>query len=54
MDRARNLLDEFVANVAIFVAHRGAFQHRQIGGFGNVHIVGHAMPRQFDRIAELV
>jgi hypothetical protein len=40
--------------LAVFVAHRETVEHRRIGGMGNVHIIGHAAPRRFDRIAELV
>ena len=54
MDRARDFLDKFVANFAIFVAHRETVEHRRIGRLGNVQIFGHAAPRRFDRIAELV
>ena len=50
LDRARDFLDKFGANFAIFVAHRETVEHRCIGGLGNVHIFGHAAPRRFDRI----
>jgi hypothetical protein len=40
--------------LAVFVAHRKTVEHRRIGGMGNVHIIGHAAPHRFDRIAELV
>jgi hypothetical protein len=40
--------------LAVFVAHRQTVEYRRIGGMGNVHIIGHAAPRRFDRIAELV
>jgi hypothetical protein len=53
MYRARDVFDELAANFAIFVAHRDTHR-RRIGGMGNVHIIGHAAPRRFDRIAELV
>ena len=49
-----DFLDEFVANFAIFVAHRETVEHRGIGRLGNIHVFGHAAPRRFDRIAELV
>jgi hypothetical protein len=54
MYRARDSLDEFMANFAIFVTHRETVEYRRIGGLSNVHIFGHAMPRRFDRIAQLV
>ena len=54
MYRARNFLDEFAANFTIFVAHRETVEYRHVGGWGNVHIFGHAAPRRFDRIAQLV
>jgi hypothetical protein len=54
MNGARDLLDEFAANFAIFVAHRQPVEHRRCGRSGNVHIFGHAAPRRFDRFAELV
>ena len=53
VDRTRDFLNEFGANFAIFVAHRQAVEHRN-GGIGNVEMFGHATPRQFDRIAQLV
>jgi hypothetical protein len=54
MYRARDVFDELAANFAIFVAHRETLEHRRIGAMGNVHIIGHAAPRRFDRIAEFV
>jgi hypothetical protein len=54
MDGAGDFCDKFGANIAIFVAHRVTIEHRRIGGLGSVDILGHAAPRQFDRIAELV
>jgi hypothetical protein len=54
MDRVRYRLNKFVANFAIFVAHRETVQQRRIGRLGHVQILGHAAPRRFDRIAELV
>ncbi len=54
MYRARDFLDKFLPNFAIFVAHREAVEHRRVGGMGSVDIFGHATPRRFDRIAELV
>jgi hypothetical protein len=38
----------------IVIAHRQRIDSRNAGGLGNVDILGHATPRQFDRIAELV
>jgi hypothetical protein len=54
MDRARNLLDEFPANFAIFIAHREMIEPGGIGELGNVDLFGHATPRRFDRILEFV
>ncbi len=54
LDRARDFFDEFAADRAVFIPHREAVEHRGIGGLGNVNIIGHAAPRRFDRIAELV
>jgi hypothetical protein len=54
MYRARDFLDKFLPNFAVFVAHREAVEHRGVGGMGSVDIFGHATPRRFDRIAELV
>ncbi len=54
MNGARDLLDEFAANFAIFVAHRQALEHWRRGRPGNVHVFGHAAPRRFERFAELV
>ena len=54
MDRLRDCFDKFVANFAVFVTHRETVQQRRIGRLGNVQIFGHAAPRRFDRIAELV
>ena len=51
--RARDFFDELAANFAIFVAHRETHR-RRIGGIGNVHVIGHAAPRRFDTIAQLV
>ncbi len=51
---AGDFLDEFVANFAIFVAHREALEHRGIGRLGHIDILGHAAPHRFDRISELV
>jgi hypothetical protein len=42
-----------VANFAIFAAHRQTVEYGD-GGLGNVDIFGHATPRRFDRIQELV
>jgi hypothetical protein len=52
--RARDFFDKLRPNVAVFVAQRKPVENRRIGGIGNVHIIGHAAPRRFDRIAELV
>jgi hypothetical protein len=41
-------------NLALFVPHGEVVENRRVGGLGNVHIIGHAAPRRFDRIAELV
>ncbi len=41
MNRARDLVDEFAANFAIFCAHRQPVEHGD-GGLGNVLIFGHA------------
>jgi hypothetical protein len=54
VDRARDPLDELRPDLAGFAAHGRAVEHRSIGGMGNVHIIGHAAPRRFDRIKELV
>jgi len=54
VNRARDPLDEFRPDLAVVVAHRQGIAHRSIGGMGNVHIIGHAAPRRFDRIDELV
>ena len=54
MDRVRDLLDKLLANFAIFVAHREMVEWRRTGRLGNVNVFGHAAPRRFDRIAELV
>ncbi len=50
---AGDFLDEFVANFAIFVAHGETVEHRGIGRLGNIHFLGHAAPRRFDRNEEL-
>jgi hypothetical protein len=54
MYRARDFLDKFMANFAISVAHRERIEACGIGGLGSVDIFGHAMPRRFDRMAQLV
>lgn len=45
-DRARNLLDEFVPNFALFIAHRHVVEYRGRGGWGNVHLFIHGAPRR--------
>jgi hypothetical protein len=43
-----------MTNFAIFVAHRQGIEACGIGGLGSVDIFGHATPRRFDRLAQLV
>jgi peptidoglycan/xylan/chitin deacetylase (PgdA/CDA1 family) len=58
LDGAGNLVDEFVTDLSLFIPHRGVIEHGPVtgsgGGFGNVDILGHAAPRRFDRLRELV
>ena len=58
-DGARNFLDKFVPELSLFIPHRemvehGALRGSRFGGLGNVDILGHAVPRRFDRMRELV
>ena len=46
LNRARDFCDEFVTDLAVFVAHREPVEQRRIGGLGNVGIFGHAAPRR--------
>ena len=58
LDGARDLLDEFVTELALFIPHREMVEHGALRrlrlGLGNVDILGHAAPRRFDRMRELV
>jgi hypothetical protein len=58
-DGARNFLDKFVAELPLFVPHQERVEHGAaygslFVGLGNVDILGHAVPRRFDRMRELV
>ena len=58
LDGARDLFDKLVTDLSLFIPHREMIEHGAIdgsrGGFGNVDILGHAAPRRFDRMSELV
>jgi hypothetical protein len=59
MDGARDFFDEFMTQLPLFIPHRemvehGALRGSRFGGLGNVDILGHAVPRRFDRMRELV
>src|SRR5205823_9175772 len=51
LDGAGDLFDKFVADLPLFIPHREKIGR---GGLGNVDILGHAAPRRFDRMRELV
>jgi hypothetical protein len=59
VDGARDLCDKLVAELPLVVPHRQMVEYRtpggqSFGGLGNVDILGHAAPRRFDRMRELV
>jgi hypothetical protein len=42
LDGARNLVDEFVTDLAFFIPHLEVIEHGALGGIGNVDILSHA------------
>jgi hypothetical protein len=58
MDGARDLLDKLVTELPFLVPHQEMVEHGALRwqrlGLGNVDILGHAVPRRFDRLRELV
>ena len=58
VDGARDLFDKLVAELPLFIPHREMVEHGALRrlrlGLGNVDILGHATPRRFDRLRELV
>ncbi len=59
VDGARDFFDKLVAELALFIPHQervehGALRRSRFVGLGNVDILGHAAPRRFDRMRELV
>ena len=58
VDGTRDLVDKLAAEPVLFVPHRQIVEHgallRSSLGLGNVDILGHATPRRFDRLGELV
>ena len=53
-DGACNLFDKFVADLPFFIPHRHSVECGRLGRLGNFDFLGHAAPRRFDRIGELV
>jgi hypothetical protein len=58
VDGARDFFDKLVAELPFFIPHRQMVEHGALRwsllGLGNVDVLGHATPRQFDRLRELV
>jgi hypothetical protein len=54
MDCAGDFRDKLLANFAFFIAHRHGVENHSAGRLGNVDIFGHAAPRRFDGIADVV
>ncbi len=54
LDRPGDRLDELTANLAIFVAHRKALEHRRFAGVDNIQMFSHGAPRRFDFSVQLV
>jgi len=54
MDGVGDLFDKILTYPPLIIPHRVTVEHRCIGRLRNVHIVGHAAPRRFDRMGELV
>ena len=58
VDGARDLFDKLVTELPLFIPHREMVEHGALRrlrlGLGNVDILGHAAPRRFDRLRELV
>jgi hypothetical protein len=64
VDGARDLFDKLVTQLPLFIPHQQVVEYRALrsgalgwqsfGGLGNVDILGHAAPRRFDRMRELV
>jgi hypothetical protein len=54
-DGAGNFFDKLLADLAVFIPHLEMVEHgARFGGVGHVDILGHAAPRRFDRMSELV
>jgi hypothetical protein len=58
MDGAGDLFDKLVTQLPLFIPHQEMVEHGALRrlrlGLGNVDILGHAAPRRFDRMRELV
>jgi hypothetical protein len=59
VDGARDFFDKLVPELVLFIPHLQVIEYRTLGGqsfggLGNVDILGHAAPRRFDRMRELV
>ena len=56
VDGPRDFLDKLVAELVLVIPHLEMVEHGALRslGLGNVDILGHAAPRRFDRLRELV